>query len=44
MKKIGLKIADGIAPLWQFLPRRLRHHVLKGLLFWNREVPTLARR
>ena len=31
MKKIGLKIADGIAPLWQFLPRRLRHHLLKGL-------------
>ena len=31
MKRVGLKIADGIAPLWKFLPPRLRHHLLKGL-------------
>lgn len=31
MKALGLKIANGLAVLWQILPQRLRHLLLKGL-------------
>lgn len=31
MKKVLLKLADGLAVLWRLVPRRLRHLIMKGL-------------